>query len=95
MASVYEVRDCTCDEMYFSLGLFDSPHAAITAICEESEKDSAISEHADDYEIIKIIERKLGLGNHDKTVFVIERENRYIDAEDVCRWQSIIRSDKT
>lgn len=95
MSKVYEVRDCTSDEMYFTIALFFDIKEAIQAVNNESDKDSAISEFADQYEHIKIFEIVTGWEKYNpKEVYSIEREYLYDPESDDLKWQEISQEDK-
>ena len=82
---IYEVIDTSNDEMYYPLAIFTSFDDAKQAI--EDVGDEKISEYAEDYEEIQIIERFVGWNNVRKKVFVQNRDifyNEELD-EERCR----------
>ena len=88
MDVIYEVIDSTNDEMYFTLGIFvsldDLKDRLITF-----DKNSAISDSGpnEDVEVIEVKERKIGWGEHGKTVFTITREYEYCEKDDSDSWK--------
>ena len=69
----YEVVDTSSDEVYYPLGLFLSQNAAEKAISDCGDKPVSYIDNQD-YEEIKIMERKEGLGDNGKEVFCLKRE---------------------
>lgn len=70
---IYEVRDETDSDRYYSLGLFETLEAAKQEILE-TPSDCRISDTDDDYEKIRVYERKLGWDDSGKLVFTVTRE---------------------
>ena len=85
--AVYEVVDSTSDEMYFPLGMYLTLQEAIAAIERAAtDSDYPISEHADEYEKINVIERGFGWGIDGKTVYKFERTAQWSDDGDEVLW---------
>lgn len=70
---IYEIRDETDDDRYYSLGLFETLDAAKQEIIE-TPSDRRISDTDDDYEKICVYERKLGWDGSGKLVLSVIRE---------------------
>ena len=83
---IYEVRDETDEDIYYSLGLFEMLEDAKQAILEIP-SDCRISNTDDDYEKIRIYERKLGWGCSEKLVFAVTREKNMESDDDA--WTTI------
>ena len=86
--SVYEIIDESDDEMYHSLGMFPSLGEA-KAVIENAEEDSPISDYADEYETISVVERKLGMYSHGETVFKLSRECHEDDVTGQYLWKVV------
>jgi len=84
---IYEIRDETVGDRYYSLGLFETLDAAKQAILEIP-ADCRISDTDDDYEKICVYERKIGWGDSEKLVFAVLRERDMESDDDV--WITIV-----
>lgn len=84
---IYEIRDETDGDRYYSLGLFETLDAAKQAILEIP-SDCRISDTDDDYEKICVYERKIGWGDSEKLVFAVLRERDMESDDDV--WITIV-----
>lgn len=84
---IYEVRDETDGDRYYSLGLFETLDAAKQEILE-TPSDCRISDTDDDYEKIHVYEREIGWGCSEKLVFAVKRERDFESDDDV--WTTII-----
>ena len=89
---IYEVLDTSSDETYYPLGVFNSFEEAKAAI--ENCGDEKISEYAEDYEEIKIIQRFIGWNNSQKEVFVQNREIYFNEKLDEERCRLILDKEK-
>lgn len=89
MEFVYEVCDTTNDEMYFPMGIFLSKESAIESIKKHAEEspNCPMTEYApDEYEMVEVRERKVGMYGDGKVVFTLERKCEYDDETDEQRW---------
>ncbi len=83
---IYEVIDTSDDDMYFPLGIFLDFDSAKKAI--EDFGEDQISDRAEEYEEIKIMERKVGWDDNGKEVFVQNRES-YEDKDGETLWRRV------
>lgn len=84
---IYEIRDETDGDRYYSLGLFETLEAAKQEIIE-TPSDRRISDTDDDYEKIRVYERKTGWDDSGKLVFSVMREKDFESDDDY--WVTII-----
>lgn len=87
---IYEVRDETDSDRYYSLGLFETLDAAKQEILS-APSDSKLSDTDDDYEKISVYERNIGWGCSEKLVFAVLRE-RDMESDDDA-WTTIIETE--
>ncbi len=87
---IYEIRDETDGDRYYSLGLFESLDTAKQEILE-TPSDCRITDTDDDYEKIRVYERKIGWGCSEKLVFAVTRECDFESDDDV--WKTIIETE--
>lgn len=87
---IYEVRDETDGDRYYSLGLFESLDAAKQEILE-TPSDCRISDTDDDHEKICVYERKIGWGDYAKLVFSVTREMDMESDDDA--WITIVETE--
>lgn len=96
MDTVYEVCDCTCDEIYHPMGMFKSLDEVKIAIKNADEAGEAMTESGGndgEYETIKVFERKFGWTAHGRVVLSVDRSWQYIEAEDDNRWLTVESED--
>jgi len=95
MESVFEVIDSTNDEMYFTLGIFQTLEAAKNDVLKVAKTSDPITEYGcdGDYEEVTIEERKIGWTGRGNVVFTINRENKYDDEVDDNNWVTTFNSD--
>lgn len=87
---IYEIRDETDGDRYYSLGLFESLDTAKQEILE-TPSDCRITDTDDDYEKIRVYERKIGWGCSEKLVFAVTREKNMELDDDA--WTTIIETE--
>lgn len=85
---IFELVDCTDDEMYFTIGLFFSLHDAIQAIKAHG-KDEAIIEYSEDYEKVEVRQRNVGFSDAGRKVYEAERETYYDEEADEYYWREV------
>jgi len=87
MESVFEIIDQTNDEMYWPLAVFPTLKDAKEAISDWP-NDDHISEfnYEDEFEVIHIVERKLGWSGAGRVVYKLERITTYNEEEDEYYW---------
>ncbi|PNW49998.1 UNVERIFIED_CONTAM: hypothetical protein BEN50_11065 [Euhalothece sp. KZN 001] len=92
---IYELRDITDDEVYYSLGIFQNIRDArevITSVETSEEPISWYVENKYNYEHLVLVKRPFGLfyENEDyKEVLIIKREERYNEKKDCYEWKRI------
>ena len=89
---IYEIRDETDGDRYYSLGLFETLETAKQAILEIP-SDCRISDTDDDYEKISVYERNIGWSDSGKLVFSVLREKDMESDDDA--WITIVETEKT
>ena len=85
---IWELVDCSNDEMYFTIGLFLSLHDAIKAI-DAYGKDEAIGEYSEGWEKVEIRKRKIGFSGVGEKVYERERETYYDEEADEYYWRTV------
>lgn len=87
--NVYEVRDVSDDEMYFTLGVFPSLEA-FTNLLPDFRGDP-VSERAEERETIAVFSRMVGdWDDGGVEVFRIEREEAYDEDLDEYYWKEVV-----
>lgn len=88
MKYIYEVRDTTDDEMYYTLGFYETAHDAVEAVKESAKDNWSISEYQEESEEITVIQTELGWGGASRNVFSINRSQHYDDIEHDYFWRT-------
>lgn len=88
MLHVFEIIDSTDDEMYFPLGIFLTEGEALRAI-RKADPEHPVSEHAEDYESLSIVRRKIGWDGFGKRIWEFRRETQYNEERDEYLWKVI------
>ncbi len=90
--SVYEVRDVSDPDMYFSVGVFPSLGVAIEAIlnCTDPTKLSESARASGEQVVtVEVWERGMGWDETGKMVYRHEWFNRYVEEDDEYRWEHV------
>jgi hypothetical protein len=88
VCSVFEVVDATDDENYFTLGVFLSLADAMREVESRDAPDDLGGDHGDheEYCVVEIRERKIGLGGIGREVARYEWKSTYDEAADEYGW---------
>jgi len=96
MKNIYEIRDTTSDEVYWTLGYFATLKTAKEELlkCAEDKEDYVSEWHEDeDNEKIEIIEHVIGWCKASNTKFILKREKYYNEKDDEYYWKETSRKD--
>ena len=96
METVFEVNDTSNEETYYPMGIFLTLEEAKAEVITLAESDGNVTDYGcdDGHEQLSIIERKIGWSGSGKTVFTINRENKYSEDLDTDNWVITARSDE-
>ena len=91
---IYEMRDTSWDEAYYTLGYFRSFNDALDCI-KAASPDEPLSpyNYSEETEIIGIYRVSFGFGAEPFKVFEIKRQNIYDDETDTTKWIGSVMTD--
>ena len=96
MKLLYEVVDQTLEDIYWTLGIWESLKDAIEACSVGNSPECALGANIEDYVKFHIQERKIGFSDTGKHVATVEWDKQYDDDDDYDgTWSCSIKTKET